>query len=1014
MAAGMGSIFDLLGSTSMLAAPPKKEEKKGPDFSMALGASAFGNLFGGGLLGGDLLSSYDSALSTSAIPSSTSSLASSMTAAKTPAPAAAAADNPFANLFSGSSLMMDFQSILKEEVSKSSLVEEKKKEEKPKADLFSASSIFGGSSMFGDLLNAGGAPPAAAAKPPDTSKQTQAAKDISSRADKLVDEYKSTVATESAKDIQGDNPFASLFSGSSIFAGNSLFANSSLLAPPPEKTDDQKKQEFSDRMQDVMGSTYKPGAAFMTSDKDLAAGTGKTQADAAGSLSALLGTSSLLSGALAGPKVKTEEEKKKEFDERMKALGFGKKKAEPEPEPEATEKEKEPSEEEKKKALAEKMKKFMGGMDFSVLKSEDGDSKTLEGGGSDALALVEKFSMSKEDRQKKEEERLIRITREQMEAEGIFLPEDQLRKMALGQFETPEEAKKRKDARIKQLTDANLRAQGIDPDQKFDTEEKPTGNYKDRVKELMAAKLKAKGIEIDESTIKVEDDGFAARVAEITRANLAAQGIAYQEGDMSMNDPSEKSPEERAKEMADRVKAIMRQKLIDKGINPDAADTSELSEEDAKKAFDARVKELMRKKLAEKGINMDDTSIEEEVGLTPEEKKKRYQERVKRIMAEKLAAKGIKTDADGNIIDDDPLEDKAAFDAKVKSIMADKLKAKGVKIGDDGEPVYDLTEEEKKKLFETRVAELMKTRLTKLGNVTGLEAALALLDRDIDGDNMSKADREKKRQEAIQAKLAEMYEAQQKAEQNRDEEANNKEDEEWMKTLEGLDEKERDEAIKKREHELMVKALVMDMMQVGKKRKKRTKQQLQEEIYEQVERRLPKLECEYKQNAFSKGKCATCKISVYRHTKGDIPKERPKAKGPVPVCASYVKPDNAFMTKCQECGHPEKKHAAKKEGKGGPKGGAAAKKACDKFVQHTNKFKQGQCLTCGFKEAEHTGDDEEDDGEDYSYGDILGHCCGAASVQFAIEFMLEPFFADSDSDESSSGSEDDEESGGED
>eukprot|EP00808_Paulinella_micropora_P023151 g55789.t1 len=80
----------------------------------------------------------------------------------------------------------------------------------------------------------------------------------------------------------------------------------------------------------------------------------------------------------------------------------------------------------------------------------------------------------------------------------------------------------------------------------------------------------------------------------------------------------------------------------------------------------------------------------------------------------------------------------------------------------------------------------MKSRLTKLGNVTGLEAALALLDKDIEGDNLSKKEREERRREAIQAKMAEMYEQQKAAELNRENEANEKEDKEWEATLQGL------------------------------------------------------------------------------------------------------------------------------------------------------------------------------------------------------------------------------------
>eukprot|EP00808_Paulinella_micropora_P023152 g55788.t1 len=676
---GMGSIFDMLGTANLLA-PPKPPENKTTSKMDSIAASAFGDLFGGG----SLFASYDSALTSSATSSTTSSTPASTSNS------ALGTDNPFGNLFGGNSLFADMQSILNTQASTSALVKEEKRAPAAKdPNAFSASSIFGSSSIFGDLLNPG------AASTPPTKTSSETAKDISTRADKLVDQYKSTVATESAKETgDSSNPFGSLLAGASIFAGTSLFAASSLLSDEPFKSSDQKKSEFTDRIQDVLGDTHKAGAAFLTKNSELGSGT-KSKDEASQSLSALLGsTSGLLTSAFTPIKEKTAEEKKKEFDERMKALGFGKIEA---PKQEEEEEDKQPTEAERKKALAEKMKKMMGGMDFSIkvggqsFTTESDDTKDLAGGGDKALALVDKYSMSEADRKKQDEERLVRIMKEQLAAEGIELPEDQVRKMALGEVESPEEAKKRKDARLKELTDATLRAQGIDPNQKFDTATTAPA-YKDRVKELMREKLKAKGLDMDEN-IQVEDDSFSARVAEIAKANMKAQGLEYIEGDLSLDDPNEKTPEEREREMKERVQQIMREKLKAKGIDPDAMGTAELSEEEQKKAFDARVKEIMRKKLAEKGINIDDTSLaDDSEELSPEERKKKYQERVKRIMAEKLAAKGIKVDADGNILDDD-LEDKSGFDAKVKSIMAAKLAAKGVKIGADGEPEYDLTEE---------------------------------------------------------------------------------------------------------------------------------------------------------------------------------------------------------------------------------------------------------------------------------------------------------------------------------
>jgi len=112
----------------------------------------------------------------------------------------------------------------------------------------------------------------------------------------------------------------------------------------------------------------------------------------------------------------------------------------------------------------------------------------------------------------------------------------------------------------------------------------------------------------------------------------------------------------------------MKAKLAAQGLSPDGdVGGPEMSETDKKKAFDARVKEIMRQKLKEKGIDPDATSaLDAEDSMSEADRKKAYDARVKEIMRKKLAEKGIKLDDNGNVAGDG--EENLSEEEKKKAI----------------------------------------------------------------------------------------------------------------------------------------------------------------------------------------------------------------------------------------------------------------------------------------------------------------------------------------------------------
>jgi len=163
-------------------------------------------------------------------------------------------------------------------------------------------------------------------------------------------------------------------------------------------------------------------------------------------------------------------------------------------------------------------------------------------------------------------------------------------------------------------------------------------------------------------------------------------------------------------------------------------------------------------------------------------------------------------------------------------------------------------------------------------------------------------------------------------------------------------------------------------------------------------------------------KCKNCGLSVWRHknvpeTKGENtgPKKN-EADGPMTDCPFEA---SRFPNKCNKCQLPKARHKnVPGEGKTDQKGGGGGKeekvppggKTDCSFVP--GKFQQQKCQTCGYLQKYHsksasTNDVEyySDDDDEVTYGDILAHCCGGASVAFAVEFMLEPFFEEEEDEE---------------
>jgi len=200
--------------------------------------------------------------------------------------------------------------------------------------------------------------------------------------------------------------------------------------------------------------------------------------------------------------------------------------------------------------------------------------------------------------------------------------------------------------------------------------------------------------------------------------------------------------------------------------------------------------------------------------------------------------------------------------------------------------------------------------------------------------------------------------------------------------------------------------------------KKRMEEQAVAAKQKEDEKDLPKTDCPFAPGAFVKTKCKNCGLSSWRHK--NVPEDtgassaggakKDDSTGPMVDCPFEP---SRFPNKCAKCNLPKTRHKnvagdAKQDG-GKPVGKEekvppGGKTDCA-FVP--GKFQQTKCQTCGYLQKYHTKsapskeDDvmDDDDDDEVTYGDILAHCCGAASVAFAVEFMLEPFFEEEEDEE---------------
>jgi len=198
------------------------------------------------------------------------------------------------------------------------------------SDIFGGSSLFGSSPLFSSSLF-----PTTSAYTPSFSVTTappkpkeEDKKDFDARVAKIMaDMTKKEEENKKAQEAGGapSSAFGGLFGGSSIFGSSSLFAPTGLLAPTSSTpAPDTGTKAFETRMKDTLGGSSLLGSTSSSTPLTT------TPAPAGGSSlfgAGLFAGSSLFSpGFLStptAPAVKSEEEKKKEFDDRMKNI-FGK------------------------------------------------------------------------------------------------------------------------------------------------------------------------------------------------------------------------------------------------------------------------------------------------------------------------------------------------------------------------------------------------------------------------------------------------------------------------------------------------------------------------------------------------------------------------------------------------------------------------------------------------------------------------------------------------------------------
>jgi len=275
--------------------------------------------------------------------------------------------------------------------------------------LFSSSGLFAGSPL---LL------------PPTTPAPDSGKKAFESR---MTETLGGSSLFQTTTPLSTTTPSTSPFSAS-LFGPNSLFSPSFLTATtpvtPPQKTEEEKKKEFDERMK---------GMGIFTAKTDTKSNDVATTA--LGSFSSILNLS-----AVPEKKEKTEAEKKKEFDERMASI-FGKKPGAPVEEKKEVEKVE--TEEEKKKKIEERMKKMLGGFGFTP---------TIPTGPAPTVVVEEKKSgppLSEAEKKKKFDDQVKEIMRKQLAEQGITMDDTELNNTVAGKVESEADKKKKFDDKVK-------------------------------------------------------------------------------------------------------------------------------------------------------------------------------------------------------------------------------------------------------------------------------------------------------------------------------------------------------------------------------------------------------------------------------------------------------------------------------------------------------------------------------------------------------------------------------------
>jgi len=182
---------------------------------------------------------------------------------------------------------------------------------------FGSSSIFGDSPLFSSsLFPSTSYTPSFSISAEKPKPKPEDQKDFDAKVNKIMEDMKKK--EEETKKSSDSGGLGSLF-GSGLFSSSSLFAGSSLLSSPTTPAPDTGKKAFESRMTETLG-----GSSLFQTTTPLSTTTPSTSPFS----SSIFGNSPLFSPSFLSattpvtPPQKTEEEKKKEFDERMKSMGL--------------------------------------------------------------------------------------------------------------------------------------------------------------------------------------------------------------------------------------------------------------------------------------------------------------------------------------------------------------------------------------------------------------------------------------------------------------------------------------------------------------------------------------------------------------------------------------------------------------------------------------------------------------------------------------------------------------------